>query len=85
MTWGKNSTEWDTSVDIANIQKFDYQEIPEDSFVMTTWHDSEPLTETMWFAKNCAYHSTVQLQCTLLAHVAAQPAEARLVHAYTEA
>ncbi|MEI8020407.1 MAG: hypothetical protein WCH39_19550 [Schlesneria sp.] len=85
MTWGENSTVWDTSIDIANIEKFDYKEIPEDHFVMTTWHDSEPLSETMWFAKNNAFHPTVELQYTLLAHIADQPAEVRLVHAYTEA
>ena len=85
MTWGKGSTEWDTSIDIANIEKFDFKEIPEDEFVMTTWHDSEPLTEAMWYAKNNAYHPTVELLSTLLVHVADVPEQAKILSVYTEA
>ena len=85
MTWGENSTEWDTSIDIANIEKFDFEEVPEDDFVMTTLHDDEPLSETMWFAKNNAYHPTVQLRDTLILHIASFPSEVRLLSAYTEA
>ena len=85
MTWGKDSSDWDTAIDIANTEKYEFKEIPENGFVMTTWHDSEPLSETMWFAKNNACHPTVELQSTLLVHLARNPSEARLLSAYAEA
>ena len=43
MAWGNNCSSWDTSVDIANLEAFDYEDIPEVNFVMTTWHEDEPL------------------------------------------
>ena len=45
MAWGKNSTSWDDSVDIANIEQFSFEDIPDDKFVMTTWHENETLKE----------------------------------------
>lgn len=85
MTWGTESSEWDTAFDIANIEKYDFGEIPEEGFVMTTWHDAEPLTETMWYAKHNAHHSSIELKSTLLVHVAPAPEKDRLLNAYAEA
>lgn len=70
MAWGPDCGSWDTSVDEANIEKFGYGEIPEDAFVMTTWHEKEPLEEVFWFAKNSASHPTKELENTLLLHLA---------------
>jgi len=55
MAWGTNCSSWDDSVDMANVQQFDCGEIPEDGFVMTTWHEKEPLGEVFWFAKNMPF------------------------------
>jgi hypothetical protein len=66
MAWGDQCTSWDDSVDIANIELFNYKEIPEDQFVMTTWHQDEPVEEVFWFAQNCAFHPVVELNNTLI-------------------
>ena len=54
--WGPDCSSWDDSVDYANLEAFSYGDIPEDRFVMTTWHDEEPLEEALWFAKYTAQH-----------------------------
>jgi hypothetical protein len=69
MAWGLECSSWDDSVDIANCEAFEYGEIPDCSFVMTTWHESEPVEEAFWFAKNCAVHPTVDLENTLIIHI----------------
>ena len=69
MAWGVNCTSWDTSVDLANLKAFNYGEIPNESFVMTTWHENEPLNEVFWFAKNVAHHANVEIVATLVLHV----------------
>src|SRR4051812_47720858 len=52
MAWGPNCSSWDDSVDIANLEEFAYGEIPDDRFVMTTWHSNESLRDVFWFSKN---------------------------------
>ena len=69
MAWGPGSSDWDDSVDSANLAAFDGAEIPEDHFVMTTWHDAEPLSETLWFAAHAAHHPTSALEDTVIIDV----------------
>lgn len=69
MAWGKNCKSWDDSVDKSNIKKFEHKEIPDENFVMTTWHDDEPLEEVFWFSKHCAFHPDIELKDTLLLHI----------------
>jgi hypothetical protein len=69
MAWGIDCSSWDTSVDLANLEKFDYGEIPEDDFIMTTMHDDESLDEVLWFAKTTAHHPTVKLDNMLFLHI----------------
>ncbi len=83
--WGTDCSEWDTSVDLANIEANGHEEIPEDKFVMTTWHENEPLAEAFWFAKNNAHDPTVAIQNTLLVHVARVNREQELLASFTEA
>lgn len=68
--WGPGCSSWDDSVDYANLEAFSYGEIPEDRFVMTTWHDGEPLEEALWFAKYAAQHPTVPLDLALIVDIA---------------
>lgn len=58
---------------------------PDDQFVMTTWHADEPLSEVFWFAKHSAFHPTIDLEQTILVHVAATAKEQEFVQAYNEA
>ena len=69
MAWGDNRSSWDDSVDIANIEQFNFESIPEDKFVFTTWHTNEPLEEVFWYSKNNAVHPAVKLERTLLVHI----------------
>ncbi len=85
MAWGRDCSLWDDSVDMANIEAFDFGEIPEDKFIMTTWHDDEPLSEVFWYAKNNAPHSFVELEGTVLLHISAERRERELLDAYAAA
>lgn len=70
MAWGKNCSSWDDSVDIANLEDHNLGEIPDSQFVMTTWHDDEPLEEAMWFCRFAAHHSEVALPNVIVVHIA---------------
>ncbi|HVK55296.1 MAG TPA: hypothetical protein VM532_09745 [Burkholderiales bacterium] len=72
-------------MDFANLNQFDYGEIPEDKFVMTTWRTNESLEEVFWFAKNNAFHPTVDLKRTVLLHISATNRENELMKAYANA
>ena len=45
MAWGLDCSSWDDSVDVANLEMFDFGEIPDEGFVMTTWHEKDSLLE----------------------------------------
>ncbi len=75
MAWGPNCSSWDDSVDYAQIQKFLPNEAPEDEFVMTTWHDNEPLEEVFWFAQTCAFDAYDRIEHTLIVHIGDQERE----------
>lgn len=69
MAWGVNCSSWDDALDWANIAQFTPDDIPEEQFVVTTWHDDEPLEEVFWFAKHCATHHAAELESTLLLQI----------------
>ena len=54
MAWGVDCSLWDDSVDHADLERFGYSDIPEDEFVMTTWHEGDTLEEVFWFARHVA-------------------------------
>ena len=85
VAWGRDCSSWDDSVDWANLETFDFGEIPDDRFVMTTWHADETLAEVFWFAGHCAFHGDVDLERTLIVHIAAQARGDVLLAAYREA
>lgn len=85
MAWGTDCSRWDDSVDMANLELFGFADIPDDKFVMTTWHEDEPLSEVFWFAKNTASHPTIELEQVVIVHIAQHPAKDSLLRAYDEA
>lgn len=85
MAWGVDGSSWDDCVDMANIEQFDFKDIPSESFVMTTWHENETLSEVFWFAKQCAFHPAVDLQHTLLLHIATDSRETEILREYSDA
>jgi hypothetical protein len=85
MAWGKECSTWDNSVDYANIAEFNYGDIPEENFVMTTWHEDEPLKEVFWFAKHNAFHPVVELPNILILHISSYNKENELLLEYANA
>jgi hypothetical protein len=85
MAWGANCGSWDTSVDEANLEAFGYGDIPDDRFVMTTWHERESLSDAFWFAKHNAYHPAVALERTVILHIADRENGDELLRAFAEA
>lgn len=85
VAWGNDCSTWDDSVDHANMKKFAFREIPENEFVMTTWHESEPLHEVFWFSKNNAVHPSVDLVRSLLVHISPINKCGELLRAYADA
>lgn len=69
MAWGIECTAWDDSVDWANIEKYGEEPIPDDNFVITTWHSDEKLADVFWFSKNAAVHPVIDLQRTMFAPI----------------
>jgi len=69
MAWGKDCSSWDTSIDLANLEQFDYGDIPDEAYIMTTWHDDEPLAHVIWFAKMVAYHADLNIDNLLFLHI----------------
>ena len=85
VAWGVACGRWEYDVDTALLQRFDYGEVPDADFVMTSSHDDEPLSDALWFCRMCAFHGTVDLERTLIVHIAGEGREQSLLNAYREA
>jgi hypothetical protein len=85
MAWGRNCSSWDDSVDLANLKMFDYGQIPEDDFVMTTWHADEPLEEAFWYSVHAAMHASLDLRKTYIIHIAPSARESELMKTFRDA
>lgn len=83
VAWGVECEKWHDAVDRAVLETFDFGDIPDDKFVMTTWHSDEPLSEALWFAGNCAFHPDVELQLTLVLHVADEAKPDEIIATYS--
>lgn len=68
--WGMECSAWDDAVDWANIEEFDFEEIPDDRSVMTTWHERESLQSFFGFCRHSARHPDVALAHSLILHIA---------------
>ena len=54
LAWGRACSLWDDAVDLADRERFGGAEIPDDRFVMTTWHEGATLADVMWSARHVA-------------------------------
>jgi hypothetical protein len=74
MAWGIDCSSWDDSVDIAALEADDYADVPDERFVMTTWHKNETLSEVFDFAKRHARPASdkVQLSETVVFHISSK-------------
>lgn len=83
--WGKNCSSWDDSVDFANIEQFNYEPIPPESFVLTTWHENESLEEVMFFIKHIAAHESHHLENVVLLNISSENRSAEFGLMYAKA
>ncbi len=85
MAWGNDCGSWDDSVDIANLEGFDDAEIPDDRFVMTTWHAEETIAEVFWFCKHSAFHPTIDISNDMILHLSPESRRRKLTDDYMAA
>ena len=69
LAWGKDCSSWDEAVDEANLERFDYGDVPDEETVMTTSHEDDDLEEVFWFAKSRAKHPALELNDTVIIHI----------------
>lgn len=69
MAWGVNCQKWDDSVDEANLEQYDFGDIPKDKFVFTTWHENETLDDVFHFAKYAAEHPATKINNVIILHI----------------
>lgn len=79
MAWGRECSSWDDSVDHAMLRKFGGAEVSDDDFVMTTWHENEPLHEVFFFARMCAFHPEIALPTLTIVDIRAEAREAAIL------
>lgn len=82
IAWGEDCESWHDAVDWAVLEDFNFGDIPDDRLVITTWHDKEPLTEALWFAGNSASHPDVDLQETVIVHIAPEDQRAAMLQRF---
>ena len=87
MAWGQDCSLWDDSVDWANLEQFDYGDIPAESFVMTTWHENETLKEVFDFAKRHALlaYDDSELESLLVLDIGNRERQAELEELFEQA
>lgn len=85
LAWGLDCETWHDKVDEANLAAFNFQEIPDDDFIMTTWHADEPLREVMWFAVHAACHPTISLDHTIIVHISDEERGVELLKTFRQA
>jgi len=85
MAWGLGCSSWDDSVDWANISQFAHGDTPDESFVLTSWHEDQSLQEVMHFCKHFADHPFAELRSTLLLHIVYEPREEGICSLYSNA
>ena len=87
MAWGIDCSSWDDAVDDAHLEKYDYdyEQIPEDDFVITTWHDDDPLPVVFRYAKGELDHPHFELNRTIILDIAKVDRSVQIIQAYRQA
>ena len=70
---------------MANIEAFDFGDIPDQHFIPTSWHADDPIEEVFGFCKHNAAHPAVDLKQTVFLHIADAANEDALLQAYAAA
>ncbi|MEM1037014.1 MAG: hypothetical protein AAGI14_09680 [Pseudomonadota bacterium] len=85
MAWGDDCSSWDNSVDLANLEQYEFGDIPEEKRIMTTWHDEETLEDVFWFCEYLVRHPIHTLTRTILVHIANRARKDEILNLYTTA
>lgn len=85
MVWGENCVSWEESVEEANLEAFDYEDIPEDRVIITASHEDEDLSEVFWFAKHRASHPAHELRNTVILHISSVDKQRDMESGFEEA
>ena len=87
MAWGIDCSSWDDSIDEANIDQFFPRSVPDNKFVMTTWHSKESIEEVFFFAKFNAVlsYDNIKLVDLLVLDLGLIPREAEIMRVYETA
>ena len=79
MAWGNDCSLWDDSVDVANLNAYNYEDIPDDKSIVTTWHDNEPLSDVFWSANKSLFdHSSISLDHLVILDIANESREKKI-------
>lgn len=84
MAWGPNCSSWDDSADRAARMRNGLAEIPDDRFVLTTWHNDQSLEDALFYCEYNALFSynDAELTHALMLHIAHHADENRMRAAY---
>lgn len=85
MAWGTDCGAWEEAVNEANLEAFNYEDIPADRLVVATAHEDEELSEVFWFAKHRATHPSHELRTTLILHISPEGKKPELERAFDDA
>jgi hypothetical protein len=85
IAWGVDCSSWDDAVDMANIEAFDFGDIPDQHFIPTSWRADDPIEDVFGFCKYDAAHPVVELKQTVLLHISDAANEDGLLQAYAAA
>lgn len=75
MAWGEDCSLWDDSVDHAVLDRFGYGDIPDAQFVLTTWHENDPIEDVFFFARCVAMLSYADVELSNLLALDIAPSE----------
>jgi hypothetical protein len=67
LAWGQDCELWHDVMDETAVAFFGGDD--GENFIMTTWHEDEPLAEAMWFSVHHAEHPTVTFKGFVIVHV----------------
>ncbi|MGJ7915045.1 hypothetical protein ACI48D_06135 [Massilia sp. LXY-6] len=85
LAWGKDCAAWQEMVDDANLEAFDYEDVPEADVVMTTRHEDEEREEVFWFAKHRAAHPSHSFKATVILDISSAGRKDEIEQEYADA
>lgn len=85
LAWGECCEDWAESAADAQLEAFDYEEVPAERLLMTTSHEDEELEEVFWFARHRARHPALQLAHAVIIHIGGRGRKQELEALYAQA